>query len=665
MYSEGLLRTASNADIDAEELAKKAETTGNTAFTSNLAAEINQKWEQAKGAKIEIEQRLLRSYRQRKSEYDPEDLSIIREQGGSEVFMSITSVKCRTIEAALKDILIPESEKAWGIKPTPIPNLKEDVEEMARAVVEKEIAEMEAQAPEQLAGLTSEAIKERIEQLAFEFTERTRKDAAEKTERQETYLEDIMVQGDFEQAKRLFIKDMATYPAAFLKGPIIRKRTELAWQEQEDGQAFPVPVEGLKREFVRVSPFNIYPSPGSTSLDDGYLIERVKLRRKDLLACVGAPGFKTPAIMAVLAEYGEGGLKNWLWTDQEMSTLQDRPQENLDSAAIIEAILFMGDISGKTLLEWGMDKKEIEKPNAEYSVSAWLIGRWVVCLRFNVHPLSKRGYYSASFEENNDSIWGVSPPEIIRDCQKLCNNSARAIANNQNIASGPQVEVHKDRIEPGEDIENIYPWKIWRTKSDEQGHGRQAVYFYQPNPMTDSLMRTYEFFVRQAGDQLGIPAFEHGSTETKGAGETARGLQMLMQASSKIIKNAVRNTDKGIIEPCVAETWLHLVLTDENMPDCGDIKIVAKASEYIIAMEQIQLLRRDWLAITNNPTDMAIIGIRGRAEVLRETAKLLKMDVDSIIPGAEQVQQIEQAQQEAAAKEEQQQEEEHNANISG
>lgn len=661
--SNSLLRTASNAEIDAEEQAEKAEKENSTLFTSTIAAMINQKWEEAKAAKIEIEENLLQSYRQRKGLYDPSDLSIIREQGGSEIFMSITSVKCRTIEAALKDILIPEIEKAWGIRKTPDPNLPQEAGEMAFAAIENELMKMETAAPEQVANLSPDMIRERTEQLTAMFTAQLEEEADKKIERQEKYIEDILIEGKFEESKREFIKDIATYPAAFLKGPIVRKRTELAWQKQEDGQSFPVPVEVLRREFSRVSPFDIYPSPGAKSLEDGYLIERIKLRRKELLACVDTPGFKAPAIMAVLAEYGTGGLRNWLWTDQEMSTLQSRPQEQFDSSAVIEAIVFNGDIPGKELLEWGMDTEEIEKPNAEYNVTAWLIGRWVICLRLNTHPLGKRGYYSASFEEDNDSIWGVSPPEIIRDCQKICNNSARAIANNQNIASGPQVEVHKDRIDPGEDIENIYPWKIWRTKTDEQGHGRQAVYFYQPNPMTDALMRTYEFFVRQAGDQLGIPAFEHGSTETKGAGETARGLQLLMSASSKIIKNAVRNIDKGIIEPCVAETWLHLVLTDENMPDCGDIKIVAKASEYMFAMEQIQLLRRDWLAITNNPTDMAIVGIKGRAAVLRETAKTLKMDVDSIIPTAEKIQQIEQSQQEAMMRREQQQEEEHIVNI--
>jgi len=648
----GLLRTASNQQIEKEEskMLAEAEKANNKPYVSDLVSHIHRKWEEAKIAKVEIEKRLLACYRQRKSEYDPADLEIIQAQGGAEIFMSITGVKCRAIEASIKDILLPSTEKIWAIKPTPVSDMEVDGYELASQIVEKEFTEAldDSNAVESIDKLM---IEQRMD-IVFEGVQKQQKTEAEKkAESQENYIYDIMVEGKFENALRFFIKDIATYPAAFFKGPEIRKRKDLQWVETEQGMKIPQPVEVFKREFKRVSPFDIYPSPSSKTLNDGYLFERVRLRRKDLLTCIDTAGFQTPAIMAVLSLYGEGGLQNWLWTDQEVASLHDRPQAETDSDAIIDALIFNGEIQGKKLLDWGVDKEQVPKVNAEYAVTAWIIGNWVVCLRFNAHPLWHRGYYNTSFEPSNDSIWGTAPPEIIEDCQRMCNSSARAIANNQSIASGPQVEVHTDRIDPGEDIENIYPWKIWRTKSDEAGHGRQAVSFYQPNLMANSLMLIYNQFFAQAGDQLGIPAYEHGSENIKGAGETARGLQMLMSASSKIIKDVVRNIDKCIIEPCVYETWLHLILTDEDAPECGDIKIITKASEYMIAMEQLQYLRRDWLAITNNPTDMAIIGMQGRAKVLRATAAQLKMNVDDIIPSAAEIEQMQQAQQIAAQQE--------------
>ncbi len=42
--------------------------------------------------------------------------------------------------------------------------------------------------------------------------------------------------------------------------------------------------------------------------------------------------------------------------------------------------------------------------------------------------------------------------------------------------------------------------------------------------------------------------------------------------------------------------------------------------------------QQQFLAATANPIDMSIIGLDGRAQVLRETAKSLDLNVDKIVP---------------------------------
>jgi hypothetical protein len=70
----------------------------------------------------------------------------------------------------------------------------------------------------------------------------------------------------------------------------------------------------------------------------------------------------------------------------------------------------------------------------------------------------------------------------------------------------------------------------------------------------------------------------------------------------------------------------------------GDIHIVARASEYLIIAEQLQARRQEFLNYTNNPIDLAIIGMEGRSKVLRETVKSLKMDGEEIVPPEWQLQ---------------------------
>ena len=37
-----------------------------------------------------------------------------------------------------------------------------------------------------------------------------------------------------------------------------------------------------------------------------------------------------------------------------------------------------------------------------------------------------------------------------------------------------------DRLADGEDLTNMYPWKIWQTTSDKTGGGQPGVRFFQP-----------------------------------------------------------------------------------------------------------------------------------------------------------------------------------------
>mgnify|MGYP006911556333 FL=1 len=52
----------------------------------------------------------------------------------------------------------------------------------------------------------------------------------------------------------------------------------------------------------------------------------------------------------------------------------------------------------------------------------------------------------------------------------------------------------------------------------------------------------------------------------------------------------------------------------------------------LIAKEQIQIRRNEFLQATANPVDLQIVGPEGRAYLLRELARGLQMDVDKIVP---------------------------------
>ena len=270
-------------------------------------------------------------------------------------------------------------------------------------------------------------------------------------------MEDQLLEGGFLQALDAFLDDITTFPCAILKGPVIRKRNELKWVKDAKGQYQVKIQEVLKEEWERVSPFNIYPSPGATSVDDGYIIEKHKLSRSDLNALIGVDGYDDASIRVALEDYGRGGLREWLTNDMAQASAEGKATtlmaQNVDE--LIDALQFWGSVQGRMLIEWGLDEKEVPDPMKEYYIEAWLIGQYVIKAVLNYDPLQRKPYYKASYEDVPGNWWGNSVADLIRDAQLVANAAARGIVNNMGIASGPQVIVNIERLAAGEEVTQL------------------------------------------------------------------------------------------------------------------------------------------------------------------------------------------------------------------
>ena len=622
--STSLLRFVGNAELNEKEDQKRQnEKVQAKPEIRGLAAYLQKRWESAKMAKYPIDDRLLKCFRAREGIYSPRELQEIRMFGGSETYMLLTNIKCRTIEAWMKDVMLPAGEKPWSVLPTPVPSLPGEAEESIGAQIAAEISDVIDQFGQEV--VTLKMIDDRMRELRNEIKAQAGKEAEEEAAQIEDKVEDEFQQGAFYTALGKFLKDFSTYPAGILKGPTFKKKRSLAW---EGGKA--VVREVVYRSYDCSSPFDIYPSPNARTLQEGYLFERIRFTPAQLASLKGVDGYSEAAIDDCLENYRFGRLKQWLYTDQERARLEGRPLELIEFDDIIDALVFWGDIPPNQLIMWGMDQDIFADMFTPVPCTAILVGNQVIMAVINYDPLGRRPYYHASFEGANNSIWGMAPPELVEDCQRACNATARGLINNVGLASGPQVEVQWDRLQPNEDANKIWPWKIWKTKSDLLGHNRNAINFYQPELVARELIEVFTFFFGQAGEQLGVPAYEAGvGGQASGAGQTAHGLSMLMSAASKVMKDAIYAVDTNIIKPVVQSTTDELILAEE-VEYTGDINIMARASEYLIVAEQLQARRAEFLAVTNNPIDMAIIGHKRRAKILRENAKSLKLQGDVV-----------------------------------
>lgn len=609
-------------------------------WLQGLAKYVLECWEDARQAKQAILPRLQKARRARLGEYDPFKLAQIAAFGGSDVYPRITANKCRILESWLRDVYLGQTEKPWTLQPTPHPNYPPDAVSVVRQQVGQEVAAAYAQTgqmPDQT------VVRGLLSDLTDRMEERLREAAQKSTARMERLIEDQMVEGSFSRAMGEFLADLTVYPAAIFKAPVLRRKDRLSWQAGEQGAVMPMVSQEIIPEFERVDPFRVFPAPGAASPQDGYFIEHITLSYPELREFLDTPGVNNDALNAALLEADNGGLSDWLGliAEHERDDIDGVPSTLRRKTFNIDVLVFHGPVKGSDLVEWGIEDP-IEDEADTYETCVWLVGDWVIKAHLNYDPLNVRPYFKSCYEDIPGDFWGMGLPDVLDDVQGVVGAAARALVNNMSIASGPQVVINIDRLPPGEDITQLHPWKIWQIVESQFGSSAPAIDFFQPDTNVEKLLSVIDRFYALADDMSLVPRYMSGSDQVAGAGRTASGLSMLMDASYKGLKSVVSNIDLNVMTPMLNKLYAHNMMYSDDDTIKGDAQVVARGAVSLMQMETLQIRRNEFLQTTANPLDSQIVGQSGRAEILREVAKGLEMDISRIVPSREELMQREQ-----------------------
>ena len=563
------------------------------------------------------------------------------------------------------------------------------------------------------------AIRDRYDSLMEGAREQAKLKAAQQAKIAEDKLQEYLSQGGFYTALAEFLVDLPMMPYAVMKGPTVRIKTQVKWSRDVlpwSGQpqlpptpqtppnpaipdlgggppnvaspftptpAAPTPPtptptpatptlqsgppktpQLAKAQVVdmpvmcweRVSPFDIYWTPGVSDIEDANIIQRSRLTRAEINDLLDLPGFITSEVRAVLDEYGRGGLAdNWDQSDAERAVLEGREDPRFNQSGLIACIEFQGNAQGRFLLDLGMDPTLIADPLRDYFVDAWLIGRHVIKVQLNPSPRKRHQYYVTSFEKVPGNPCGNGLPDLLADISSVVNATLRSLVNNLSIASGPQVTVNDDRLSDGENGEELYPWKRWHVKSDPFGNNSEkAVEFFSPASISQELLAVYQAFSGMADEASAIPKFMTGSPPSGGLGRTASGLSMLMQNTSKILQTVASNVDRDVVQPVLNSLFDMVMLTDETGLLTGEEKIRVLGVAVAQQRETQRARQLEFLQMTANPIDMSIIGPKGRAKVLKAVSTEIGLPGADIVPTDEEMEQKEKQQQVMAAMQAQQ-----------
>lgn len=633
-----LMPAKSVADMEAEAKSRSDELQ-NQEYIQGLAAHARTRWEESRDAKQDLEERMLQCVRQRNGEYDPDVRAEIEEQGGSDIFVQLTSVKCRAATSWLRDTLLGTgNDKPWAIEATPQPELPEEVLQSLQAQLSTEIMNV----VQQTGQMPSE---EELRQIALSMKDEAmnlaKEEAAERVKRMELKMEDQLLEGSWFKAFNEFIDDIVTFPFAAIKGPVKRRRKVMKWE----GGAL-VPKEEIKNEWERVDPFNLYWAPWAWDINDGYVIERHRMTREDLQSLIGVPGYNEDAIRTVLADFGTGQSGDWLWIDSAKADVEDKDiSRAVHTDDLIDALQLWDSIEGKLLIEWGIDEEEIDDASMSYPCEVWLVNNIVIRAVLNYDPLARKPYYLTSYEAKPGAVDGKGVTDLCRDSQAMVNATARALANNMGISSGPQVGVNISRLPTGEDISDMHPWKIWQFQSSEYNDGSQPLQFFQPNSNANELMAVFEKFSERADEDTMIPKYMTGG-HTPGASRTSSGLSMLISNAGKGIKQVISNIDQNVIIPAIERLYHDNLRYSEDPDLVGDVNINARGASSLVVKEAEAIRRNEFLQLVlNSPVAQQIVGMDGAAELLREAATNLNTNPDRIVPDRQRMTQMQQQQQ--------------------
>jgi hypothetical protein len=596
----------------------KAIDTAKEPVLDDLAAHVRRKFDAAKRHRTSslIDHKLISAMRAYNGEYSPQKLNEIAKFGGSEVYARVTATKCRAATSLLRDIYL-SAERPWSIEPSPEPRLPGSVEQDINTLVGGEALNIIMNGGQ----VDRDAVRERREALTAAAAIEERKRASLQAVMAERKIDDMLVEGCFWQAFSEFLSDLPVYQCAVIKGPTVRNTEDLTWSDTGE----PKLEQRPRFYWDRVSPFDLWFTPGATRIDRSDTFERQRFTVADLYDLIGLPGYREDAIREVITRFETGGLREWgLVFEEERRKMEGRGDSNSTEDQFIDCIEFQGYVLGKHLKEYGI--KAVTDEQRPYFITCWLIDRHVIKAMLNPNIRKRPNYFVTSFDKQPGTIYGSGVAELMGDVQDVMNSTLRALVNNMSIASGPQVFYDEELLNPNQD-DSLYPWKRWKFTRDPASPGGQPVNFFQPTSNAQELLAVFAAFNVLADEVSAIPRYMTGNNSAGGAGRTASGLAMLMSNANKALQNVAENIDRDVFYPLLQSLYDLVMLTDATGLLRGDESIKVNGVRNVLKQEQDRVRQLEFLQLTANEIDAPIIGPR-RAEILQQVANRIGLELD-------------------------------------
>lgn len=470
-------------------------------------------------------------------------------QGGatrSTVFLNITRPYVDAAAARIADMLMPTDDRNWALKPTPIPELEQAMQQMQQPQMPQQGGPAPMQDP-------------RIAQMM-----QIKDEANKRAEAAQNQIDDWHVECGWHGEIRKVIENCARLGTGILKGPVPAKRKR---RKTTNGQ-MTMSIE-ICPESKSIDPNKLYPDPtcGESIHNGSYVFELDELSTRQLRDLKGLPGYLSENIDKVIEE-GPG-------------------KSNIGTAKMKSG----DDDKFETWYYYGyLDRDDLEALNVEIEDEHKLEGIPAIVtlvndtpIRAALNPLDTGDFpYDVMPWQRRAGHWaGVGVSRQIRTPQRMINAAVRNLMDNAGLSAGPQIVVWKNKIIPADGVWELTPRKLWfaREEADIKGVG-DAFASFNIQSLQAELMNIIQFAQKMAEDVTGLPALLQGQQGK--APETVGGMQMLQNNASSVLRRIAKSFDDHITVPHITRyyDWLLSYCDDEQCK--GDFIIDARGSSALV-----------------------------------------------------------------------------------
>lgn len=571
----------------------------NSEVLRQLGYELNRLFDQYKSDRRLTELKWMRNLRQYLGQYDPE---IEQEIGKnrSRAYPRITRVKCISVLSRIMNLMYPGNELNWELQATPCPQMSPDD---VRTAVQELVKAREADG----AGteISDDIIQAAVKRLADKRAKTLSK-----------LIEDQLQELGGDQTRDVIALDRQVadsgikYGVGYLEGPYVRKETSYSWVASETGYE-PTEITVYKPQFDVMSVWDTYIDMGSRCIPgDGYFIRKV-LGKKDFRKLADRNDFMADQIKNYIRQNPQGNYKA-LEYETELRAMGTRAHINDQLKTAIkgnkfEVIVWKGPVAAQQLKELGADVPE-KYISDDVDAEVWMVDGQVI--KADINPWRKMGIddvktlHAFVFDEDDTSPIGNGLPNVMRDSAMSIAAATRMLLDNASVTCGPNLEVNRMLLEPGQDITNIEPYKVWVRDDDNAATAQfPAVRKVDIDGHIPELQGIIDMFMRFADVETFVGPATGGDME-KAPSEpmrTAAGASMLRGDAALPFKDIVRNFDTYKQSMILSLVHFNKKFNPQLAPE-GDYDVIARGATSLIAKE-VRGMQLDMLSQTLTPEE--------------------------------------------------------------